>query len=76
MANHDHLNPIEPAARLYCGMLGIDPDQQMAADHDLLAGVVNARPQWHFAAEKLLDLMQMLNALKAAHSAQQSPTEH
>lgn len=62
--NYDHLTPLEPAARVFCQMNGQDPDEQMGGEHPLLAGVKHTRPAWHFAAEALLNLTQMLTALK------------
>ncbi len=61
---YEHLTPIEPAARVYCAMLGHDPDQTITQDEGPIVGVPKLRPMWHLAAEKLLDLMQMLTALK------------
>lgn len=75
---HAHLLPLEPAARHYCASLGVDPDQMLADKPGLLVGVVNARPQWHLAAEKLLDMMHMMAAIRhgAGGQAVVAPTEH
>ena len=69
MAEFDfsHLAPLESAARIFCGMRGYDPDEMLDIPHPLgLAGVPFQRPQWHLAAENLLNLSQMLAALSQA----------
>jgi hypothetical protein len=69
--NYDHLAPLEVAARIYCQMQDQDADEKMEVPHPLgLAGVKLTRPAWHFAAEALLQLNQMLVALKRAAEAQ------
>lgn len=62
--DYSHLTPLEPAARVFCKMNDQDPDEQMKGNHPLLAGVSHSRPAWHFAAEALLNLSQMLTALR------------
>ena len=65
--DYSHLAPLEPAARIFCGMKGYDPDELLPVPHPLgLANVEFSRPQWHFAAENLLNLSQMLGALRQA----------
>lgn len=67
-----HLAPYEPAARIFCAMRELDPDEQLEVPHPLgLAGVPFRRPQWHFAAENLINLSQMLTAMKQAAQMQQ-----
>lgn len=64
-------NPLaayERAARLYCAKLGLDPDEELDAPHPLGFAVRYTRLQWEFAAEKLIDLSQMLTALREAQS--------
>lgn len=58
-----HLAPLEAAARVYCKHMGQDPDH-MNSVPTAIAGVDRRRPTWLFAAEKLLDLIQMLDSLK------------
>lgn len=65
----DHLNPLEPAARIFCAMQGQDPDEQMQVPHPFLQGVPFTRPAWHFPAENMLNLNQMLVAMKQAAQA-------
>ncbi len=73
----NHLTPYEPAARILCGMQNQDPDQKVPAPHPLgLRGVEYTRPAWEFAAEALIDLSQMLAALKQAAALQQPVVEH
>lgn len=64
--NWDHLKPLERAARIFCDMNAQNPDEQMAVPHPMLQGVALHRPAWHFAAEALLNLNQMLVALRRA----------
>lgn len=67
-----HLAPLEPAARIFCGMNDQDPDEEMQVPHPMgLAGVKFTRPAWHFAAENMLNLSQMLAAMKQAALGQQ-----
>lgn len=62
-----HLAPYERAARIFCGMRDLDPDESLEVPHPMgLAGVAFTRPQWHFAAENLINLSQMLTAMKQA----------
>ena len=61
-----HLTPFEPAARIYCAMNDRDPDQQMQVEHPFLAGVPFSRPAWHFPAENMINLSQMLTAMRRA----------
>ena len=62
-----HLTPYEPAARIFCGMNSQDPDEQMQVPHPLgLAGVKFTRPAWHFPAENMINLSQMLTAMRQA----------
>ena len=69
--NYDHLAPLEAAARIFCKMQDQDADEVMEVPHPMgLAGVKFTRPAWHFAAEALLNLNQMLVALKRAAEAQ------
>lgn len=68
-----HLAPLEPAARILCRMNGDDPDQQLKHPHPLGLQVPFTIPLWHQAAEALLNLTQMLSALKQAHA--QAATE-
>ena len=64
--NWDHLKPLERAARIFCQMNAQDADEQMSVPHPMLQGIQLHRPAWHFAAEALLNLNQMLVALKQA----------
>lgn len=61
-----HLAPLERAARILCQMDNVDPDQQVAVPHPLFPSVVEQVPQWHQAAEALLNLSKMLGALNHA----------
>lgn len=70
-----HLTPYEPAARILCGMQGQDPDQGVPSPHPLGLQLPHTRPAWHFAAEALIGLSQMLAALKQA-AEQQQPEVH
>lgn len=68
--NYDHLAPLEPAARIFCAMNGQDADEPMRVPHPLgLQGVEFTRPAWHFAAEQMLNLSQMLTAMRQASAS-------
>lgn len=70
-----HLQPYEAAARIFCKMNDRDPDEQCEMPHPLgLAGVPFSRPAWHFPAEHMINLSQMLTAMRQA--AQQQKAEH
>ena len=64
--DYSHLAPFETAARIFCGMNDQNPDEEMGGQHPLLAGVKHTRPAWHFAAEALMNLSQMLTAMRRA----------
>lgn len=74
----DHLRPLEKAARLYCAKAGFDPDAVAHAPHPTIVSTVICRPQWTFAAEKLLDLSMQLTSLReaAADSVGAAPGKH
>lgn len=63
------LKPYEPAARLYCSKVGMDPDYVMQAPHPELAGVVVDTPFWVIVAEKMIDLSMMLTSIREASAA-------
>lgn len=71
----DHLTPYEPAARIYCTMNDQDPDQEMEVPHPFIQGAGLKRPAWHFPAENMINLSQMLTAMKQA-AKQASPDAH
>jgi len=65
--DYTHLNPFEPAARIFCQLQQQDADEPLRVPHPLgLTGVEYTRPAWHFAAENLINISQMLTALKMA----------
>lgn len=65
MNHYIHLAPFENAARIYCGMIEVDPDGLYHDQHPLgLQNVPHTRPLWHRHAEALITLSQMLNALR------------
>lgn len=80
--DYAHLAPLEAAARIYCKMNDQDADERMRVPHPMgLQGVEFTRPAWHFAAEHMLNLSQMLAAMRqaAVQAPQQGdmfPTDH
>lgn len=66
MDHYPHLVPFEPAARVYCKSIEVDPDAVYHSLHPL--GVTLIRPEWHKHAEALIELSRMLNALREAAS--------
>lgn len=71
--NHDTIPPAlrlyERAARIYCDRTGLDADATAQVPHPLLAGqTVESWLQWTQIAERLMDLSQLLGAMKAAVS--------
>lgn len=58
--------PYEPAARIYCTNTGMDPDNLVPIPHPVIAGTQDMVPAWRLAARSLMDLSEMLVALKQA----------
>lgn len=73
--DYDHLTPYEPAARIFCQMQEQDADEEMEVPHPFIKGVQMTRPAWHFAAENMINLSQMLTAMKQA-AMMATQTEH
>jgi hypothetical protein len=72
LEDHDaHLAPMEGAARIYCAHMDQDPDH-MNTIPSAIAGVDRFRPTWLFAAEKLIDLIYMLDSLSNARRSSMS----
>ena len=64
--DYNHLTPFEPAARIFCQLQQQDADEPLRVPHPLGLAVEYTRPAWHFAAENLINISQMLQALKIA----------
>ncbi len=64
--DYSHLEPYKRAAYIFCGMNGQNPDEEMGGEHPLLQGVQMTRPAWHFAAEALINLSQMMVSMRQA----------
>ncbi len=60
----------EPAARIYCTKIGVDPDEGVQVPHPLGIAVAFHVPRWTMEAERLIDLSVMLTSLKEAGNAQ------
>jgi hypothetical protein len=60
------LAPYEHAARIYCTLNGVNPDQVVRTPHPIIKGISVEQPLWHEAADRLLDLSRMLTAMKQA----------
>ena len=65
-----HLTPFEPAARIYCAMNDQPADAMMEVPHPFLLGVQLKRPAWHFPAENMINLSQMLTSMRQAALAE------
>lgn len=65
-----HLAPYERAARILCAIDKVDPDSSVAVPHPLFPNVVEQVPQWHQAAEALLNFSKMMVALNQARLEQ------
>lgn len=63
------LLPYKPAAVALCNMHGVDPEKEVQVLHPLIQGVTLARPAWELRAEALIDLSQMLLALRIGNAA-------
>lgn len=61
-----YLLPLEAAARIYCGFIGRDPDEEIPSPHPDGIPFDYQRPAWAFAAEKCLDMQRVLVALRRA----------
>jgi hypothetical protein len=66
MPEETNLAPYEPAARIYCKRVGLDPDLMIAVPHPLGLQVSHSVPQWYFVAEDLIDLSHKLGAMREA----------
>jgi hypothetical protein len=66
--DYAHLKPYERAARIFCAMNEQAPDEAMPLKHPLGLQVPFSRPAWHFAAEALINLSQMLVAMRQAEA--------
>lgn len=64
--NEEILKAYEPAARIYCGKLGVDPDMMVPDTDQVLIGVQKMVPLWHSAALELHDLSMQLVSLQEA----------
>lgn len=60
------LKAYEPAARIYCGKLGCDPDMMVPDPDQLFIGVEKMKPVWHSVAHELHDLSMRLVSMKEA----------
>lgn len=71
-----YLAPLEPAARILCGMRGEDADSLVQVPHPQGIVAYYQRPLWCFAADELLSFNQCAAALRqyAAESAQATTT--
>lgn len=72
----NHLTPYRPAAVALCEMHQVDPDSDVAVPHPLLAGATVNRKAWELRAESLIELSQMLLALRIGSLAAQEPPTH
>ena len=59
-----HLLPLEHAARHLAAVRGLDPDRKMRIPHPDGLAVLVVRSAWLFLADELLELAQMLTALR------------
>lgn len=65
------LSPYERAARIYCENTGVNPDEQMPLETQPTVfsfSVPQFEPQWHVVARQLVELSQMLVAMRTAAS--------
>lgn len=60
------LRPMEPAARILCIKLGLDPDEFTEDMHPTLLGVSAPVKLWVVKARELVYFAQMLTSLKEA----------
>lgn len=65
-AQYAYLKPYERAARILCGLDNENPDALVPSPHPIFPSVVIERPQWHGAAEALIQFSKMLTALQMA----------
>lgn len=65
-AEQAHPAPYEAAARIYCERAGLDPDEITTVRHPLIAGASLTFRQWYHVAERMIDLSNMLTAMKRA----------
>jgi hypothetical protein len=73
-ADDAKLKPYEPAARIYCRKVDMDPDYVVDVPHPSIAGVAVATPFWMLVAEKMVDLSLMLTSIREAATAANDPS--
>ena len=73
----NHLLPYKPAAVALCELHKVDPEEEVQVPHPLIQGVTFPRPAWELRAEALIDLSQMLLALRIGAQQQgEAPSTH
>lgn len=68
LTHTDELAPFEPAARLYCSRVNLDPDENLPVGER--NGVVQMRPRCMIPAEQMLHMHLMLRCLRDAGRTQ------
>lgn len=68
LTHADDLKPFEPAARLYCKKVQMDPDENLPAGER--NGTAVFRPRWMIPAEQMLHMQLMLICLRDSGRSQ------
>ncbi len=72
----NHLLPYKPAAVVLCEMHQVDPEEDVPQQHPLIAGATVNVKAWELRATALVDLSQMLMAMRIAEERAAPPVEH
>jgi hypothetical protein len=70
-----HVTAYQVAARIYCAMIGANPDQPVQLPHPQLAGVSMGVPFWYTVAERMLDLSLLMRSIKAQADQQRAAND-
>lgn len=60
------LKAFEPAARIYCAKVGLDPDTLVPGESSTILGAYSSQPFWYQIARQLAELSLRLVSMKEA----------
>lgn len=58
------LAPYERAARIYCGRLGLNPDDLVPTLGSVIAHELTTRPRWQAVAEQVVHLLLLMQSVR------------
>ena len=66
MHSNEQLMQVQPAARIYCKKIGVNPDNEVEIPHPEGLAVLVKRPVWMFIGDQMVEMMLMLQSIKEA----------